>query len=331
MRRAAANRQARCRPADTLERPPVDGYTAPAVPTAFITFHFDPNLHLGDRLIRWETLAIGGSVLVALVLTAIIAGRIRLPQLAHHQASTLRHLRRDDLLLVVLGVVPGAVLGGRLDYVLLHLDYYAANRAAILDPANGGLALSGAVLFGSLTGALVARLFDEPLGYWFNLAAAPLLLVLGLGKAALALGGTGQGLPSTINWATRYLGTGPWGSLGPEIPSHPAQVYEALGVALVLFLVTLAWDGGAFRSGDGRAFPLALGGWAAIRVGAATTWRDLPVWGPLRTEQVVDLGVALLALVVWVVIVRRSRRAALAPRTDEPTLSWPDPDRPPPF
>lgn len=301
------------------------------MPTAFITLQFDPDLHLGDRLIRWETLAIGGSVLVALVLAAIIAGRIRLPPLPHHQASGSHHLRRDDLLLVVLGVVPGAVLGGRLDYVLLHLDYYAANRAAILDPTSGGLALSGAVLLGSLTGAVVARLFDEPLGHWFDLATVPLLLVLGLGKAALLLGGAGQGLPSNLGWATRYLGAGPWGSLGPEIPSHPAQVYEALGIALVLFIVTLAWDAGAFRSGDGRAFPLALGGWAAVRVGTAAVWRDQPAWGPLRTEQVLDLAIVLVSAVVLVLVVRRSARAATTPPVDGTMLSWPDPDRPPPF
>lgn len=306
------------------------------VPTALITFQFDPNLHLGDRLIRWETLAIGGSVLVALVLAAVLAGRIRLPSLPHphRPASAPHHLRRDDLLLVVLGVVPGAVLGGRLNYVLVHLDYYAANRAAILDPTSGGLALSGAVLLGSLTGALVARLFDEPLGRWFDLAAAPLLLALGLGKLALALGGTGQGLPSNLAWATRYLGTGPWGSLGPEVPSHPAQVYEALGIALVLLIVTLAWDAGAFRSGDGRAFSLALGGWAAVRVGTAAVWRDQPAWGPLRTEQVLDLAIALVSAVVLVLVVRRSARTGTPPpNANAPgsTLSWPDPDRPPPF
>ncbi len=321
-------------------------YTSGTVPTAVITLQFDPFLHLGDRLVRWETVAVGGAVLVALVVAALLAGRTRVPPHEDDSPGANGHLRRDDLLFVVLGIVPGAVVGGRLAYVAFHWDFYGANRAAILDPASGGLGLSGVVVVGMLTGALVARLFDAPIGRWFNVAAVPLLLVLGLGKAALVVGGTGQGLPSGADWATRYLGPGPWGSLGPEISSHPAQAYEAAGVGIVLFLIVMLWVADAFRAADGRAFALALGGWAAVRLAVAGTWRDPLAWGPFNAEQLIDLGIAVLAVLVYLIIVRRTavaarraaQRAAEAESAAESAagsqgsgLSWPDPDRPAPF
>ena len=37
-------------------------------------------------------------------------------------------LRADDLIFIAVGVVPGAVIGGRIGYGLLHLDYYATQR-----------------------------------------------------------------------------------------------------------------------------------------------------------------------------------------------------------
>lgn len=304
------------------------------------TFEFDPLLRLGDRLIRWETLAVGGAVLVALVVAALLAGRIGVPPYEDDPPGAARHLRRDDLLYIVLGIVPGAVVGGRLAYVAFHWDYYDVSRAAILDPASGGLGLSGAVVGGMLTGALVARLFDAPIGRWFDVAAVPMLLVLGLGKAALVLGGTGQGVPSGADWGTRYLGPGPWGSLGPEIASHPAQAYEAAGVGVVLFLVAMLWAADAFRAVDGRAFALALGGWAAVRLAVAGTWRDPIAWGPFNAEQLIDLGIAALAVLVYLVVVRQAAVAARRAAEPEPEpdaasqgsgLSWPDPDRPPPF
>ncbi len=307
-----------------------------------ITFEFDPLLRLGDRLVRWETLAVGGAVLVALVVAALLAGRIEVPPHEDDPPAAVRHLRRDDLLYIVLGIVPGAVVGGRLAYVAFHWDYYDVSRAAILDPASGGLGLSGAVVGGMLTGAVVARLFDAPIGRWFDVAAVPMLLALGLGKAALILGGTGQGVPSGTDWGTRYLGPGPWGSLGPEIASHPAQAYEATGVGVVLFLVAMLWAADALRAVDGRAFALALGGWATVRLAVAGTWRDPIAYGQFNAEQLIDLGIAVLAVLLYLVVVRQSavaaRRAAehaVEPEPDAPSqgsgLSWPDPDRPPPF
>lgn len=273
------------------------------MPIALISLQFDPFLHLGDRPVRWEPVALAGAILVALIVAALIAGRSRVPPLDDDPPGSVRHLRRDDLLLIVLGVVPGAVVGGRLAYVALHLDYFDANRWAILNASAGSLALSGAVVFGAATGALVARLFDAPIGRWFHVAVVPTLLVLGLGKAALILGGTGQGLPSTLDWATRYLGPGPWGSLGPEVPSHPAQGYEALGVGIVLVVVLLLRAIGLLRTADGRAFAFALGGWATVRLVVAGTWRDPVAWGPFNAEQVIDLGIVGFSALAFTVIV----------------------------
>jgi prolipoprotein diacylglyceryltransferase len=276
------------------------------VPIALISLQFDPFLHLGDRLVRWEPVALAGAILLALIVAALIAGRSPIPPFADDPPGSVRHLRRDDLLLIVLGIVPGAVVGGRLAYVALHLDYFDANRWAILNASAGSLALSGAVVFGAATGALVARLFDAPIGRWFHVAAVPTLLVLGLGKAALILGGTGQGLPSTLDWATRYLGPGPWGSLGPEVPSHPAQAYEALGVGIVLVVVLLIRAIGLLRKADGRAFAFALAGWATVRLVVAGTWRDPVALGPFNVEQVIDLGIVGFSALAYTVIVWRS-------------------------
>jgi prolipoprotein diacylglyceryltransferase len=302
------------------------------VPLAVITFEFDPLLHLGDWSVRWETVAIGAAILVGLVAAGLLAPRTRFPvdgAESPDAPDVLDHIRPDDVLFVALGVVPGAVIGGRLAYVALHLDYYSANTGAIVDPGSGGLALSGAVVLGALSGGIVAHLFEAPVGRWFGLAVAPMLLVLGLGKAANVLGGTGQGLPASTDWATRYLGPGPWGSLGPDVPSHPAQVYEAVGVAAVLAIVVVARRLGVVRAPDGRAFVIALGGWAAVRLAVATVWRDPVVVGPFKAEQLIDLAIVGLAVVVYVGLAVRARRAPRPVVVGDPAapgLSWPDPE-----
>jgi phosphatidylglycerol---prolipoprotein diacylglyceryl transferase len=292
--------------------------------TAVIELAFDPVLPVGEFGVRWETLALAGTLLLGFLLAAAIAGRtpvdpgVPLRAIDEVDGSEIaNHLRRDDLLFILVGSIPGAVIGGRLGYVLLHADYYGANPSAVLDPAQGALQLSLAVVGGLLTGAVVAILLGAPLGRWLHALTVPLVLVLGMGKAALVLGGDGQGEPSTLPWATAYLGFGPWGSLVPETPSHPAQAYEALGVALVLAVIIGLAAAGLFRTRDGTAFFVALAMWAGVRLLVASTWRDPAVIGPLRTDQLLSLailGASIAAIAAVQALAQRRRDRVGLPR-----------------
>ncbi len=310
------------------------------MPLAVIALSFDPTLRLGDFAVRWETLALAVVIFGAIVLTGLLAGRAKPswakpgPAVSPASSATApstgaagpnepdpgpRPLRRDDMLFILLGIVPGAVIGGRLSYVLLHFDYYHANPGLVLDPSSGGLALFGAVVLGTLTGIYVARLLEAPVGRWLDVAAFGLVVGLGLGKLANVLGATGQGLVSKLDWATAYLGPGPWNTLGPELPAQPAQVYEAIGDGILLCALVAVVLLGLFRSGDGRRFLLVLGGWAIVRFVVAFTWRDAVVLAGLRLEQLFDLALLAFAIIGLVALSRR-------PDTiDEPTPSSPLP------
>jgi prolipoprotein diacylglyceryltransferase len=269
------------------------------VPLAVIALDFEPVVRYGDNAVRLETIALAGAILVALLLAAAIAtsGPFRRIDSADHRART--RLRLDDLILLVLAILPGAVVGGRLGYALLHLDYYSANPATLVDPGRGGLELSLAVVGGALTGIYAARLIGETIGRWLDVAAAPLLVAIGLGKAAMALGGRGQGAPSDGAWATSYVGDRAWASLGPAIPSQPSQLYEAVAALLVLLVVVAVLWLRPFPR-DGLAFLVALGGWAFVRALVAATWRDAPVVGPLLAEQLLCLAIVAGCLIAWV-------------------------------
>jgi phosphatidylglycerol:prolipoprotein diacylglycerol transferase len=266
------------------------------VPTAVIAFDFDPFLHVGDGVVRWETLGVAGAIFIALALAGI--------------GARTMELRLDDLLFVVLGIVPGAVMGGRLGYVLLYPAYFADHPGAILDPGVGSLELSMAVVGGALTGGVVALLLDGPVGRWFHIAALPVLVTLGAGKLATVLGGRGQGLPSDASWATAYLGPGPWGSLAPDVPSIPSQAFEGLATlaALLLVMGVLAVPG--LRRPDGRAFLIGVGLWALVRFIVASTWRDPMVVGPFRAEQLIDIAIVIGCLAGVIILIGRERPAS---------------------
>jgi prolipoprotein diacylglyceryltransferase len=299
------------------------------VPIAVIEFDFDPIVRLAGTSVRLETLALALVVLMTVLVAARIAGWTPVEGEDPGPFVHRPRLRRDDLLLVILGVIPGAVIGGRIGYALLHLDFYVASSAAFIDPAQGSLELAGAVAGGSLAGASVAHLLEGPVGRWFHVAALPTLLALGFGKAATAIGGGGQGSPSDLPWATAYLGPGPWGSLAPATPSHPAQVYEALATIAVLLVVIGILAAGGFARRDGRLFLVAIGLWAVGRAAAAATWRDPAILGPLNAAQLIAIALVAVAFGLAFALPRRAAARSSTRGSDGAEPAWPDPsDRP---
>ncbi|HEV8489346.1 MAG TPA: prolipoprotein diacylglyceryl transferase family protein [Candidatus Limnocylindrales bacterium] len=292
------------------------------MPIAVVALDFDPFLHLGDRLVRLETLALAAGILVAFLLAARIARGTAIGD--QPGAPSGRSFRADDLVFIVLAAVPGAVVGGRLGYGLVHLDYYAGHPAALLDPGHGSLQLGLAVVGGALSGACATRLLGERAGGWLDVAALPLLVAIAAGKVAMALGGSGQGLPTDAPWATSYLGAGPWGSLAPELPSHPAQLYEAGATLLVLVGAVGLIASGEFGRRDGRLFLAVLAAWAVARAIVAATWRDPPVVGPLRADQLVSIGIA--AGCVLLLLASGAERHTAGDRL--PEFHPPDPETP---
>ena len=303
-----------------------------------IELAYSPIVTVGGFAVRVDTIVLAFVILASLVVAARIARRTpvdpsRSADEPGPDPEEPNHLRADDLLYVAVAALPGAVVVGRLGYALLYLDYYQANPGALLDPAQGGLTLSLAVVGGFLTASVVAGLLGAPAGRWMHAAVLPLLLALAGGKVAMALGGSGQGAPWDGAWATAYLGPGPWRSLAPEIPSHPAQLYEALATVGVLAIMATLLALGAFARRTGTAFLVGIALWAVARAGVASTWKDPLVLGPLRMEQVVCLGIAIGALVLLAVESARRRwgggagsgGSAGARPSPEGEPAWPDP------
>lgn len=286
---------------------------------AVIRLDFDPVLHLRGPIsadVAWATLAVAGAIFVATLLAARFADR-------SGRRTGLPALRLDDLLFIVLGIVPGAVIGGRLMYALDYLPYYQANPTALFDPAQGGLSLMGAVVGGAVTGAYIAALLDSA-SRWLDVASTSMLLVIGLGKFAMLLDGAGQGQFWTGPWAVAYAGSGPWLSPSAQVSAHPTQAYEGLWALLGILVVLAVHAGPVMRQlperirqtgtwaanretlGEpvardrlrfGYLFLVALVWWLVGRIGIAFLWRDEAVLGPLDVEQVAALVVVLAIMV----------------------------------
>lgn len=266
---------------------------------AIIELAFDPAVRVGDVVLRWQALALAATIALALVVFVLRLRRRAGP------------IPLADIAFVVLAAVPGAVVGGRAVHGLVHWQGYAGVAETLLDLGYGSLSLAGALAGGAITAGYVCRAIGGRVGTWADAASVPVLLAIGLGKAAMLLGGAGQGLPFEGRGAVAFVGPGPWWSADAAVPAYPTQLLEGiwalLGVPVVAwFERRLARRGAA---GRGLALLFAVLWWLTGRAAVAVWWRDQPWVGQLGGEGLVALVLAAVAAGLLLVGLRRAGRA----------------------
>lgn len=181
-------------------------------------------VHLGPLQLHWYGVMYVISFIVGYYLICYLAPKHGVP------------LDRDGVSELVIYLVAGVLLGGRVGYVLFYnLPYYLEHPAQIIAVWDGGMSFHG-----GLIGVIVATLlFSRRSGISFlNLAemvvpVAPLGLFLG--RLGNFINGELWGRPSDVPWAMIF----PRAPLvnGDMVPRHPSQLYEAVLEGLVLFAV----------------------------------------------------------------------------------------------
>lgn len=145
----------------------------------------------------------------------------------------------DDLMTVVVSVVFGLLIGGRLFYVLFYSNGYFFEHPLEIIFGTNGQGISGMSFHGGLVGGIVGGLIacrTLKLSPWTiaDLAFIGVPLALCLGRCANFVNGELWGKPTDLPWGVVF-----GGSAG-EMPRHPSQLYEAFLEGIVLFVILYA-------------------------------------------------------------------------------------------
>lgn len=184
--------------------------------------------HIGPFSIYWYGICIALAFFVCVLLAA-------------------RHVKRfgftvDDLLDYLLFIVPSALIGTRVYYVLSSWSTFAADWTSIFDFRNGGLAVYGGIIFSAISVFFVSRKKKKNIAATFDF----LVVYIPLGQAIGRWGnffnqeafGTNTDLPwGMISSATSNYIRMACPDLDPNLPVHPMFLYESLATLLIFFLL----------------------------------------------------------------------------------------------
>ncbi len=244
-----------------------------------MTIDIDPViLHAGPLMVSWY----GVVVAVAIVVGAWLA---------------LREARRiglsaDRVESVAFWVILGGIVGARALHVIDRWDQYAGDPLRVLAIWNGGLAILGAVLGGTLAGIVGALRNGLPVRRLSDAVAPGAILGQAIGRFACLFTGDAVGRP-TDGFGITYLNPGAIAIPQRGVAYEPVFLYEMLwdlGVFALLWILR-----GRLRR-DGQLFALYLGLYAFGKF-ALTYLRTETVWvAGLQEAQLLAVVAVVLAI-----------------------------------
>jgi len=210
-----------------------------------------------------------------------------------------RELRRADLPDDAVNAALAGVLGGLAGAKLIWaIEFHGTAPFLDLVLSRGGLSWFGGLAGGLTAGLTTLRRYRVPLVRGLAAASPGLALGHAIGRVGCFLVGDDYGSPSTLPWAVAF----PKGLPPTDVPVHPTQLYEAVPLVAIAWLL-MRWR----RQGVPDAVVLSrymmLAG--ATRFAIEFVRINAAVLGPLTLAQLWSL--ALIAVGVTIAV-RRGRR-----------------------
>ena len=240
-----------------------------------------------------------------LILVVAAAVAIWLAQREGHRRGIAPQVVSD----AVIWVGAAALVGGRLLYVVQNeLGSLAEHPTHIFMVWMGGLSFYGGLIGALLALVVFARRRHLSVLAVFDVAAPAAAIGQAIGHLGCLVGGDSYGVPTDLPWAVIYRNPA---AMAPQgIPLHPTQAYEAILLGLLFVGLWLGRER-LGRLGDGTVAAAYLFGLAAIRFGLFFLRDEPAVLLGLKTAQLIGLGIAALAIALFVAA-RRARNPSIS-------------------
>lgn len=199
-------------------------------------------------------------------------------------------------------LVIAAILGSRLFFVILNLDYFMAAPLDIFKIWSGGLVFYGGFIAAFATALALIRAYRLPLGKTADIAALSLPLGHFLGRLGCFSAGCCYGETCELPWAVSFAHPE---SLAPlHTPLHPTQLYSA-AANLFIFLVLFAFRKHRRFAGQLLLFYLVLYGVlrSIVEIFRGDD-RGAHIFNIFSVSQVLGLSVACFSIAALVMIRR---------------------------
>ncbi|MBC7087189.1 MAG: prolipoprotein diacylglyceryl transferase [Tissierellales bacterium] len=227
--------------------------------------------------IKWYGIIISFAVLVGIMLAL--------------RSAKKKGLKEDDILDFALFLLPSAIIGARIYYVIFEWEYYSQNPSQILNIRSGGLAIHGAIIAGIIVGIIFSRV--KKIDFWklADIVAPSLILGQAIGRWGNYVNKEAYGGPTNL----------PWGIIINGEKVHPTFLYESIW-NLIGFGLLIYYQNNKSKN-DGELFGLYLIFYSLGRFFIEGLRTDSLMLGNIRVAQLISV----LFIIAGTIIFRKKR------------------------
>ena len=213
-------------------------------------------------------------------------------------------IKEDDVYDVLIWLIPLSIIGARAYFVLFRLDEYLLDPKRIFAIREGGLAIYGGVIVGTVTAVLVCRHRKIPFAAMLDLLIFGLLIGQMIGRWGNFINREAFGAQTEI-----FCRMGLTSPNGTTIYVHPTFLYESLW-NLLCFLFLRQFVGKGRRRYDGQCtllYFLIYGAGRAWIEGLRTDSLYIGNTG-IRVSQLLSLVLVLFSGVMLLALSKRQHK-----------------------
>lgn len=252
---------------------------------------------LGPFSVHWYGVIMGSAFLLGSLLAA-------------RQAKKMG-INPDHIWNMLMWILPSAILGARTYYVLFEWEQYKGSLYDIIAVWEGGLAIHGGLIGGTIAGVLYARKHQLAILKMADILAPSIILGQAIGRWGNFMNQEAHGGPVSEAFISKFPAFIKNQMFINGQYYHPTFIYESLW-NLGVFAFLLFYRGK--KKLDGEVALLYLGLYSTGRFFIEGLRTDSLMLGPLRVAQFVSLTLFVLSISFFI-YKRWSARRTPAPTT----------------
>lgn len=242
-------------------------------------------IRLAGLEIRWYAIFIVTGMILAVMLSAREAKR--------------RGLDPEIVYDFSMWMLPAAIIGARLWYVIFEWHRYAANPISALDIRSGGLAIHGGIIAAVIVGLIFAKRRKVKFLELADICFPYVALAQAIGRWGNFTNNEAFGGPTDLPWALIIDGQ----------KVHPTFLYESIGNVLIFLF--LRYYTKKHQKYDGQVAALYMILYGIIRFFIEGLRTDSLWFGPIRVAQLVSVALVVGGVVGWLLIQQRKQKVSV--------------------
>ena len=224
--------------------------------------------------------------------TAVFVGLL----LAMKEAER-KNINPDAIVDLVITVLPLAILGARIYYVIFEWGYYSQHPQEIIAIWHGGLAIHGAIIGALIGGIVFAKVKNLSFSKLTDIVAPSFILGQAIGRWGNFMNQEAHGGPVSRAFL-ESLKLPHWIIEQMNIQGtyyHPTFLYESIWNLLIFLFLTFYWKKQDFLK-SGEVFLTYISLYSIGRFFIENMRTDSLMWGPIQMARAISITIVLASI-----------------------------------